>query len=58
MGLTGVESAKGFLAEAGLGGSAVEFRTIDRYGGGAVAVEEGRGIGSAAMVITEANARA
>lgn len=45
MGLTGAESAKGF-PETGVRGSDLTSWAIERYGGGAVAVEAGRGMGS------------
>jgi len=51
IGLTGVESENGFLTVEGESGSGDVPGTIDRYGGGAVAVEDGRGIGSAAIVV-------
>lgn len=47
IGLTGAESENGFLTVEGLGGSCGVLSTIDRYGGGAVAVEADRGIGTA-----------
>jgi len=52
IGLTGAESENGFLILEGVGGSGDAPSTVDRYGGGAVAVENGRGIGSAATATT------
>lgn len=46
-GLTGVESENGFRPRLGEVGSGDAPVTTDRYGGGAVAVDNGRGIGSA-----------
>ena len=52
IGLTEVESEKGFLTVDGLAGSGDRPPATDRYGGGAVAVDNGRGMGSAAIVVT------
>lgn len=56
-GLTGVESANGFRAWLGEAGSGDAPATTDRYGGGAVAVDNGRGIGSAAIAAAPGTAR-
>ncbi len=58
IGLTGAESAKG-LPETGVAGEAIVSPIMDPYGGGAVAVEDGRGMGSPVVAVTTgATARA
>lgn len=50
IGLTGAESAKGFRVEMGVGGLSASPATV-RYGGGAVADETERGMGSGAAAM-------
>ena len=50
--LTRAEAAKGFLFVVEVGRSREVLVPTDRYGGGAVVIEDGRGIDSCAVFVT------